>query len=196
MESSKDIIPFWEGIVLKLNPASEGSCLCPRQWHVCVLYWQCLHDAHMARQELCPQGSGAWWNCRVWFHFSWNSFSSLPLQLFVLCQWLHRWPWLLKASHQKIMIKESLLHGLWTTCPENATIRIPLTCTPPFPVSRASHNFFTFLCAVSSRHWAVLLDFAISPAPQLSNWEGFPQSPLYSMFSFQLKSSSFWRRWH
>lgn len=38
--------------------------------------------------------------------------SQLGKTLFVLCQQLHRWPWLLKSGHPKIMIKENPLHRL------------------------------------------------------------------------------------
>lgn len=67
-QSSKDGLPFWEGIVLKLNTASEDSRLSLALsndmgfFFGFVLYWHCLHEVHMAQQELCPQGSGAWWN--------------------------------------------------------------------------------------------------------------------------------------
>lgn len=112
------------------------------------------------RQEPCPWGSGAWRECWVWFPFHCNNFSSLLLQLFFLCQQLHRWPWLLKAGHQKIVIKENPEHRIQTTRLENAS-STPLPTRLPFSRSRVSYDSSILLPNASSRSQSLFLDSSI-----------------------------------
>lgn len=98
-QSSKEVTPSLESIVLRPYIVHEWEA-------VSALSRNVLFAVGLTVPQPRPYGTPGR-NYWIWLHFHWNKFSSLLLPLFILCQQLHRWPWLLKVSHQNIMIKEN-----------------------------------------------------------------------------------------